>query len=113
MIEGPDRLCFPVEALEPLRIRAGALGQDLDGDFAAETRIVGAIDLAHPSRTAGRMDSVGAEASARRQRHEADARVYALEGESQPELEVTYPGNTMMRASSALAGRRQVRIGRM
>ena len=37
-----------VEALQLHGIRGEVLGEDLDGDFAVELLVVGAIDLAHP-----------------------------------------------------------------
>jgi hypothetical protein len=51
------RLRFAIESRESFGIARDRLRQDLDGDFAVETRIARAIDLAHPARAQGLMIS--------------------------------------------------------
>ena len=58
MIERREDLCFALEARQPVRILREPVGQDLQGDLAAELRIAGAIDLAHPSAADGACDFV-------------------------------------------------------
>ena len=55
---------FLFEAAEPLGVRTKSSGQDLDGDVAAEARIVGSIHLTHAAGAEQRHDFVGAEARA-------------------------------------------------
>ena len=49
MVEGGDRACLLLEARAGRRILKGARHQRLDGHVAAEARISGPIDFAHPS----------------------------------------------------------------
>jgi hypothetical protein len=53
------------QALARTRISRGLVWQQLDGDAAIETRVVGDIDFAHASRADGGQNLVGAEARAR------------------------------------------------
>ena len=46
-----------------------SVGEDLDGDLSLEVRVGGAIDLAHAALADLRGNFVGAEPSARGQRH--------------------------------------------
>ena len=47
MIQRRDCAGFPLEALEPLRVRGHLARKDLEGDFATELRVGSAIDLTH------------------------------------------------------------------
>jgi hypothetical protein len=69
MTQRGQRLCFALEACDPLGIRNEQLGQDLDRDFAIELSVSGAIDLAHPARAEQSDDLVGAEVGARGESH--------------------------------------------
>jgi hypothetical protein len=61
MIQISDSTCFAVEALSQSGTIGNMVGKNLDGDDSAEARIAGAINLAHPTRTNGREDFVGAQ----------------------------------------------------
>ena len=61
VIQAGDRPCFAVEALSQSGTIGNMVGENLDGDDSAEARIAGAINLAHPTRTNGREDFVGAQ----------------------------------------------------
>ena len=50
MIERGERLRFTLEARQAIGIGREQLGQHLDRDVAVETRVAGAIDLAHAAR---------------------------------------------------------------
>ena len=54
---------------------ASAAGKHLDGDVAAEPRVVGAVDLAHAAGADGRDDLVRAEARANERVHWANTRL--------------------------------------
>jgi hypothetical protein len=54
MVERREHSCFPLEAGEAFRIVGHLLEQELDCDLAAEPRVTGAMDLAHPSRAESR-----------------------------------------------------------
>ena len=60
MVEGGGGARLAIEPLQELRVRAGA--QDLDGDGAAQSRVAGAVDLAHAARSQAVDDFVGADA---------------------------------------------------
>ena len=62
MVQPRDRARLAVEALAQLRARGEMRGQDLDGDVAVETRVAGAIDLAHAAGAERGDDFVGTEA---------------------------------------------------
>src|SRR5262245_57078722 len=64
MIQGGNSLCF---ALEP--VSETCRGR-LDGDFAVDARVAGAIDLAHPATADRRNDLVSPETVTDIQRHE-------------------------------------------
>jgi hypothetical protein len=49
MVQSRGCLRFLLKAPQPVRIARNKRGQDLDGDFAPQRRIAGAIDLTHPS----------------------------------------------------------------
>ena len=55
---------LPLETLHPLRVLRERLGEDLDGHFALQLRIVRAIHLTHPAHAQGAQDFIGAETSA-------------------------------------------------
>lgn len=69
MIERSGGPHFLLEAAEPIGVSGEGRRQDLDGYFAAETEIAGAVDLSHASRADEREDFVGAEPSAGREGH--------------------------------------------
>jgi hypothetical protein len=64
MREGRDRASFPFEPGERVRIAGKVIGQDLDGDFAAQPCVPGAIDLPHAARAQRREDFVRPETEA-------------------------------------------------
>ena len=47
MIQRGENLGFAMEAREPVRIGSERVGEHLDGDITIETRVAGAVDLAH------------------------------------------------------------------
>ncbi len=53
MIERGERLRFAFEARQILGVRGDAREEHLDGDFAVESHVVGAIDLAHAAGPKG------------------------------------------------------------
>ena len=53
VVELGERLGLPSKAAEPLGIPRHLGGQHLEGDVAAELRVVRAIDLAHATRAEG------------------------------------------------------------
>ena len=63
MVQRGDGAGFTIEAL------GESFFGDFDGDFAAEARVVGAVDLAHPARAEIGQDFVGTEAGSRGQWH--------------------------------------------
>ena len=69
VVERGDGLRFALEAGAALGVAGGAGGQHLDGDVAAQARVAGAVDLAHPAGADGGEDLVGAEAGARLESH--------------------------------------------
>ena len=64
MIERRDRPRLALEALAQLRVRGERRGQNFDRDDALETRIAGAIHLAHTAFAERGENLVGSEASA-------------------------------------------------
>ena len=64
MIERREDLCFPLEARHALGIERKGIGQDLDRDVTTESRVVGAIHLAHAAGANGGEDLIRPEASA-------------------------------------------------
>ena len=65
-----DGLRLALEASKRLRVAREVIGKNLDGDVAAEARLAGAVDLAHPTRAEGGEDLVRTEAGAGGQSHE-------------------------------------------
>ncbi len=63
MVQRGDGACFTLESI------AEVLGRHLDGNIAADARIVRAVDVAHSARADLGDDLVGAEAIADRRRH--------------------------------------------
>jgi hypothetical protein len=47
VVERGGGLRFEDESIEAVLVGGGAFSQNLDGDFAAETRVLRAIDRAH------------------------------------------------------------------
>ena len=68
MIERGHGHRLAAQALARARVSRRHGWEQLDGDLAIETRIVGAIDLAHASRPDGGQNLIGAEARAGRKR---------------------------------------------
>ena len=58
MVERGEEPAFALEPGESLGIRRESLGQELERDLAAELRVGGAVDLAHPTGPEGRGDPV-------------------------------------------------------
>jgi hypothetical protein len=63
MRERSDGSGLALESRAVFRIARDAGREDLDGDLAIESRIFGAIDLAHSARAEGRQNLAGTEAS--------------------------------------------------
>ena len=51
MVEGSQELGLPLEASKPLGVGGERLGQDFDGDFTVERRILSSIHLSHTALT--------------------------------------------------------------
>ena len=68
MVERRQQARLAVEAGAPVGIGEPQVGQDLDGDVAAERRVAGSIDLAHAAGPEQSGDLVGSEVVARRER---------------------------------------------
>jgi hypothetical protein len=49
MIERREHARLALEARQPIRVGDEDLWEDLDGDIAPQSRVAGAIDLAHPT----------------------------------------------------------------
>jgi len=60
MIQRGEQLRLSLEARHALAIRDELLGQNLDRDVAPQLAVASPIDFAHPTRTEGRQDLVGA-----------------------------------------------------
>jgi len=56
VVQGSQQLGLTLEPGEALGIEGELLGQQLDGDFAIEDRVAGAIHLAHSTLPEGRED---------------------------------------------------------
>ena len=69
VVERRERPGFAFEARETIRIAGEGVGQNLDGDVAAEPRIARAIDFAHPAGAQGGLDVIRAEAGAGAEQH--------------------------------------------
>jgi len=63
VVQGSHRACFAFEALAELRIGRKGRRQDFNGHVAAESRVAGAIYLAHAASANGGTDLVRAETS--------------------------------------------------
>lgn len=68
VIERRQNLRFPLKACQPLRIVREGIGQNLDGDFAIELGVGGAIDFAHTAHTDALLDAIVPDYSARLER---------------------------------------------
>ena len=73
--EGGDGTRFALEASEDLVIVREVVGEDLDGDVAAEAAVARAVDLAHSAGAEGGEDLVRTEAGARNESHEGPSAV--------------------------------------
>ena len=71
VVEGREDLCLALEAGEAVGVGGECLGQELESHVAAELRVGGAVNLAHPARAERRDDLVRAEAGAGGERHAA------------------------------------------
>ncbi len=69
MIQRGQHLCLALEPREPIGIERERFGQDLQRDVAIQLRVARAIDLAHPACAERRLNFVGTELCAGRQRH--------------------------------------------
>ncbi len=61
MVERGEQARFTFESSQTFTVGDERLRKDLDRDLAAESRIAGAIDLAHSARTQQRFDLVHAQ----------------------------------------------------
>ena len=64
MVQDPARAGLLLETAQAVGVGGEGRRQDLDRDVAAEPRVAGAVDLAHPPRADRREDLVGAESGA-------------------------------------------------
>ena len=71
MIQNAGRPRLLLEAPQAIRVGGKRRRQDFDRDVAPESRVLGPIDLPHPSRAEGGQDFVRAEACSGCQRHRA------------------------------------------
>ena len=61
MLEEAGRPRLLLEPAQPVGVLRDGLGQDLDGDVAAEAGVAGAVDLAHAAGPDGAHDLVRAD----------------------------------------------------
>jgi hypothetical protein len=69
MIQRGEEVRFTFESREPIGVARKSLGQDLDGDVAAERGIAGTLDLAHATRPEAASDLECADPRPRCERH--------------------------------------------
>ena len=70
VVEAGEDVRFPLEPGEPIGVRCEGVGEDLQGDIAAQLRIGGAIDLSHAPLADKGGDVVVPETGADGQGHE-------------------------------------------
>jgi hypothetical protein len=85
----PPGLGLSLETVQAFGLGSELGRQDLEGDIALETGIVGAVDLPHPPGPEGREDLVGAEACSGRQRHAATLPGVMRPARAYPSLRLT------------------------
>jgi len=73
MIQGSEQPGLVFEPGDPVFVLGELLGKNLDGDVAAELRILGPIDFPHPARTDLLEDFVDADTAAGFDRHDGPA----------------------------------------
>ena len=61
VIERRRGACFHLKPMKPIGVGGKGRREDFDRDIAAEARIAGAVDLAHPAGTDGGQDLIRAE----------------------------------------------------
>jgi len=66
VVQRCQKMRFPLEASEPLRVLGEIVGKDFDGDFAPELGVAGAVDPAHAASTERREDLETTEAGSGR-----------------------------------------------
>ncbi len=71
MVERRDRARLAVEPMEAVGVVRRRVGQQLQGDLAPQTRVAGAVDLAHAALSERSEDLVGAELFSGGQGHAA------------------------------------------
>src|SRR5206468_5400657 len=69
MVQAGDGARLALEALPQFGVAGEVAGEDLDRHGPVESRVSGAIHLAHPARATGREDLEGAQPCARTKRH--------------------------------------------
>ena len=69
VVQDAGGLGLLLEAAQAIGVGGEGGGEDLDGDVAAEARVLGAVDLPHAAGADGGEDLVGAEAGAGGERH--------------------------------------------
>ena len=69
VVEGGNATGLTAESFEPIGIGGHSGRQHLEGDIASESRVVRAIDLAHPAGANGRNDRVVAQCPADQRPH--------------------------------------------
>jgi hypothetical protein len=65
VVEGGEGAGLALEAAQPLGVGGGVLGEDLEGDLAAEAGVAGPVDFPHAPGAEGCEDLVRADAAAR------------------------------------------------
>jgi hypothetical protein len=71
MVEGSGRAGLLFEAMEAVRVRGKRRGKNLDGDFASQPGVPGAVHFAHAPGAKEVDDLVRAQSDTRRERHRA------------------------------------------
>src|SRR5208283_4359622 len=69
MVERRDRARFLLKTAQAVGVFGQSLGQNLDGDVAAESGVARAVHFAHPARSERRNNFVRTELRARGQSH--------------------------------------------
>ena len=107
VVERGEKLCLPLEAGEAIGVGGERLGQQLEGDVAAQLRVRGPEHLAHAAGAERSYDLVGAEAGSRSEAHRGGT--FALSSSNQLRTTWISWGSRAGRGAGRAAGRRERR----
>jgi len=109
MVQRRDGARFAFEPLASLGIVSDGIGQDLDGNESIQAGVVRTIDVAHPSRSDGAENLVGAQAGSGGQRHRMTSRA-PRPVRTAPIISRRLGSVSVRGASPAVSGRGQLRV---